>query len=127
MNTELEIWNNACRAQIHEMKKHLAKVPNGLEFLRINDCPIANFKIMEYPKGTTKEQWDKYYEELDAHNKFIERYRFYLDRIVNFLEFKKPKNTWTTSDILTLIEGEIRDSQSMDAPNKPGYYRANND
>lgn len=80
-----------------------------------------------YPKGTTKEQWDRYYEDVEAHKKFLERYRFFLDRIVNHLEFIRPNHLWTPAEILTTIEGEIRMSESMDAPNKPGYTRANND
>lgn len=72
------------------------------------------------------QEW-KYQEDVEAHKNFISKYRFYLDRIVNHLEFIQPGKAWTAAEILTTIEGEIRKSESMDAPNKPGYERANND
>lgn len=83
-----------------------------------------------YPKGTTKEQWDRYNEQKAAHNKFIEQYRFFLNRIVDHLEWqgkRMNKNSWTPSEIKDWVMSEIVKSASMDAPNKPGYYRANND
>jgi len=85
---------------------------------------------IKYPKGTTKEQWDLYNEQKAAHDKFIECYRFFLDRIVNHLEWKGKrmgKASWTPDEIKDWITSEIVKSNSMDAPNKPGYYRANND
>jgi hypothetical protein len=82
---------------------------------------------MTYPKGTTKEQWDQYHIDVKNHEKFIEDYKFFLNRITRHLEWMKPNNTWTTRDILVAISDEIDRSHSMDAPNKPGYYRANND
>ena len=83
--------------------------------------------IKIYPNGTTEEQWEKYYEEVARHNEFISRYRFFLDRIVKHLEWRSPSNTWTTDQITKVIKDEIDRADSMDAPNKPGYSRANND
>jgi hypothetical protein len=77
--------------------------------------------------GTTDEQWERYEAEVKAHEKFIERYRFYLERIVNHLELNYPRCTWTPAKIKEFMTAEIDKSSSMDAPNKPGYYRANND
>lgn len=83
-----------------------------------------------YPKGTTKEQWDQYEIEVNDHEKFIEHYKFFLDRIVNYLEWQGPrmnKTSFTPSEIRDFVSSEIISADSMDAPNKPGYYRANND
>jgi hypothetical protein len=82
---------------------------------------------MKRTDGTTDEQWTKYELDVKAHKAFIEDYRFFLNRITRHLEWMKPNNTWTTVDILAAIGREIDKSESMDAPNKPGYYRANND
>lgn len=79
------------------------------------------------PKGTTQEQWDKYEQDCKEHEEHIKRYRFFLDRICNMLEFKKPNHFWTTAHIHNVMTAEIDMSSSCDAPNKPGYYRANND
>jgi hypothetical protein len=87
----------------------------------------ANPKNMTRTDGTTDEQWERYEAEVKAHEQFIERYRFYLDRIVNHLKWKRPDHIWTPEEIKSVMESEIRMADSMDAPNKPGYYRANND
>lgn len=90
-----------------------------------------NKKIMEkemtYPTGTTKEQWDRYDQDLAKHEEFYHDYAFYLDRILRHLEWVRPSNTWTTDDIKKTIACEIDRARSMDAPNKPGYEFANND
>ncbi len=73
---------------------------------------------------------EKYEQDVKAHDHFIERYRFYLDRLVNHLEWQGKrvnKATWTPDEIRALMTSEIDMASSMDAPNKPGYYRANND
>jgi methylthioribose-1-phosphate isomerase len=64
------------------------------------------------------------------HEEFISKYRFYLDRICKLLKHRRPTAShplWTVEEIRSTIENEINMSESMDAPNKPGYYRANND
>jgi hypothetical protein len=80
-----------------------------------------------YPEGTTKEQWDRYEAELKDHKEFIANYKFFLVRIIKHLEWIQPNQTWTTKEINHVISNEIDRSSSMDQPNKPGYYRANND
>ncbi len=79
------------------------------------------------PKGTTQAQWDEYQKKCQAHEDYIAKYRFYLARICSYLEWKKPSQTWTVDEIRSTIEREIDMASSMDAPNEPGYYRANND
>lgn len=84
----------------------------------------------KYPEGTTKEQWDKYELDLKAHNAFIENYKFFLNRIANYLEWqgnRLNKTSFTPAEIRDLVGSEITAASSMDEPNKPGYYRANND
>ena len=81
---------------------------------------------MNYPKGTTKEQWDQYEKDCVKHNKFIEDYKFFLTRICRHLE-QFGQNKWTPREIMSYMTSEIDMAESMDAPNKPGYYRANND
>ena len=57
------------------------------------------------PKGTTQEQWDRYELDMKAHEDFCAR--------------EKP------TDPEKLGAWEMM--RFCDAPNKPGYYRANND
>jgi hypothetical protein len=78
-------------------------------------------------EDSTLPEWQKYYADLEKHEHFIKDYRFFLHRITRHLEWLRPSNTWTTVDILVAIEDELNKSQSMDAPNAPGYFRANND
>ena len=77
--------------------------------------------------GTTQEQWDRYKEDLANHTHFIKDYKFFLDRICRHLQFVQNSKAWTTAEIMDVISREISNSDSMDAPNEPGYYRANND
>ena len=62
---------------------------------------------MDYPKGTTKEQWDRYEKET--------------------AEFEKKMRACEPTDKGTELWNTWLQSYSMNAPNKPGYYRANND
>jgi hypothetical protein len=80
-----------------------------------------------YPAGTTAKQWADYREDLMAHEQFISNYKFFLERIVKHLEWVGKEKTWTPEEIHTVMLNEIKKSHSMDAPNEPGYYRANND
>ena len=81
----------------------------------------------ETPAKELTPEWEKYYADLDRHEEFYNSYKFYLDRMLRHLEWRKPSNTWTTEEIRKEISDEISRALSMDAPNKPGYYRANND
>lgn len=73
--------------------------------------------------------WETYNHKVEQHENFIERYKFFLDRICTHLDWvdKTKSKTWTTDEIRNLIGSEISRAHSMDAPNKPGYDRANND
>lgn len=82
------------------------------------------------PKGTTSEQWQRYTEEMKAHEKLIKNYKFFLDRIVTYLEWQGKrlnKTSWTPSEIKDWVGSEITAASSMNEPNKPGYEFANND
>jgi len=82
---------------------------------------------MKIPTGTTPEQWLDYEVKKKAHELFIHNYKFFLNRIVRHLEFVQPGKQWTLEEMQHTIMNEIKMSDSIDAPNKPGYYRANND
>jgi hypothetical protein len=75
--------------------------------------------------GTTKEQWDQYYIDLKAHELFCQHAKILFYR-VNWL-VKDGVDKGTASWILETLNHELSRMQHMDAPNEPGYYRANND
>lgn len=82
------------------------------------------------PAGTTQEQWDRYEADVKAHEEFIKNYKFFLDRIVTYLEWQSPrinKPSFTPAEIKDFVGSEIFAAQSMDAPNPPNYEFANND
>jgi len=81
---------------------------------------------MKHPLGE-EIAWSQYHESLKEHEQFIKNYKFFLDRICGHLDWIKSGNAWTTDDIRSVINAEIKKSHSMDAPNEPCYYRANND
>ena len=98
---------------LDEVKKQLA---NAKE-----DWKKIEPKIIHYPTGTTKEQWDKYELDLQNHEARIAYQRDFLNNILMYCEangFNATKQKF---------ESELDRALSMDAPNKPGYYRANND
>ena len=68
--------------------------------------------------GTTKEQWERYYVERLAH-----------ERHCNLVKPQSPgigASPEQEQDYRHRLNDWER-MRSMDAPNKPGYYRANND
>jgi len=85
---------------------------------------------MKHPKET-EIAWSQYHESLKEHDHFIKNYKFFLERICNHLKFVNNGDTsdhsWSVDEIRSTITSEIHKCQSMDAPNEPGYYRANND
>lgn len=66
------------------------------------------------PKGTTLEQWERYEKELQSHKAFFEGIKP-LEQ-----DFKTLNAFYTEMD-------KWRFEKTLDAPNKPGSYRANND
>lgn len=83
-----------------------------------------------YPKGTTKEQWDRYYEDLKQHEARVEREKP-IPPPLYFTHYTVGGRTAETSSeaarIYKLAYSEWEMMRSCDEPNKPGYYRANND
>lgn len=86
-----------------------------------------------YPKGTTKEQWDRYYEDLKRHEERVEREKP-MEVPVYFTHYrptpKFPSHAETAMEAIRIYKiamAEWEMMRSCDAPNKPGYYRANND
>lgn len=90
-----------------------------------------------YPKGTTAEQWERYEDEVKSHEARVKRlqpdpkkYGFESSRLTPGTAYVEHSGGWTTEG----GEREFRKAvaewemmRSMDAPNKPGYYIANND
>ena len=69
---------------------------------------------MIYPKGTTEAQWKQYEAELREHEERVERER------------PDPENYPSEAAYMSAVS-EWKMMRSCDAPNEPGYYRANND
>lgn len=73
------------------------------------------------PQGTTQEQWDQYQVNLKNHQNWCndrEQFAEYVAEEVMKCGYKSA---------LEKIKKEIEQIWFMDAPNEPGYYRANND
>ncbi len=66
------------------------------------------------PKGTTPEQWEAYEKELAAHTALYEESKPHPRDFDNDDDFNKAHNKWSFEFWQT-------------RPNKPNYYRANND
>jgi len=90
-----------------------------------------------YPKGTTKEQWDRYAIDLKAHEERVAREKPIEPDHLKYKE-QKYKGEWTFipgylerySNDWDAYQKKLSEWEMMcscDAPNKPGYYRANND
>lgn len=69
---------------------------------------------IKYPAGTTKEEWEKYYADLKKHEEACDL-------------LKPQRNNYLTQQAFEIDFNEWYKISSMDAPNKPGYYRAAND
>lgn len=66
------------------------------------------------PAGTTREQWERYEEDLKRHEKRVHDTRPNTADYSTFESYRAATQEWEMM-------------RSCDAPNKPGYYRANND
>lgn len=73
------------------------------------------------PEGTTLEQWNNYEMERLNHEARIRNKREFLLRVTTRCHSVGPGVAF--AEIMIEIDKE----SSMDAPNEPGYYRANND
>lgn len=73
------------------------------------------------PEGTTQEQWDRYEIDQKNHEAWVKGRREFLIEVllkaqdVGFVDAEK------------YFMRELDEISSMSAPNRPGYYRANND
>ena len=84
-------------------------------------------------KGTTIEQWDRYYADLKAHEERCEREK--PTPIPPYFTHYIPTPNWpehaeTRQNAERIYNQALSQWEMMcscDAPNKPGYYRANND
>ena len=65
-------------------------------------------------RPTTKEQWDAYYEKLELHYEYCEMIK------------PQPSDYETEAEYMAATS-QWRMRVACDAPNKPDYYRANND
>lgn len=73
---------------------------------------IYHFKKM--PTGTTEEQWRDYHDKMIIHKMRCDAKRPNPKNYANDEVFKSAYSAWEMMS-------------SCDAPNRPGYYRANND
>ena len=67
---------------------------------------------------------ESYQKEKESHDTFIRGYRAAVNDANRALE---NDELLTASQLLKRLNSELSKRDSMDAPNKPGYYRANND
>jgi hypothetical protein len=85
------------------------------------------------PKGTTREQWEQYAKDMEAHEARVEREKPQPPPLY-FTHYRPTANYPTHAEtameaarIYKLALSEWQMMSSCDAPNKPGYYRAAND
>lgn len=84
-------------------------------------------------KPTTTEQWSAYYKALKEHEERVEREKPIPPPL--YFTHYKPTPDWpicaeTAQEAARIYQAAKRRWEMMascDAPNKPGYYRANND
>jgi len=74
------------------------------------------------PKGTTQEQWDRYERESKEHIIYCRGVMKAINILQWLLEQDIPVN-----NLLYRMKSEHDKILFMDAPDEPGYYRANND
>ena len=72
-------------------------------------------------RQTTQEQWDQYQLDLKNHNNWCDSRQEFAERIIKLVQEIGPEKAFEK------ISREIYEIRFMDAPNEPGYYRANND
>lgn len=73
------------------------------------------------PAGTTQEQWERYELDQKNHESRIQNKRDFLQAVIDY------STTHTLTQTYEHFAAELDMAQSMDAPDEPGYYRANND
>lgn len=69
---------------------------------------------MRTQTDTTTAEWQKYYADLKEHEDYMQ-------------SIKPQPETFEAPDLYRMALSEWQMAGFCDAPNKPGYYRANND
>jgi len=72
-------------------------------------------------RQTTAEQWEQYQLDLKNHEAWVNNRKEYLQRVLDYAMSNGIE------DAHKRFMHELDQALSMDAPNEPGYYRANND
>jgi len=86
-----------------------------------------------YPEGTTKEQWDQYEIALKKHEEYCEKTKPVEPQWSDYKnvspinEHIYEQNFRQRIDDYRKAKSEWEMMRSCDGPNKPGYFRANND
>lgn len=113
--------HNGCSMSKQAVKKILEyAVAKGYEHTgQLRDSEIDHILT----KGTTIEQWERYYEDLKRHEERCEREKPQKED----MDFCHPDNSSFMEDKFNKAYAEWQMMWSCDAPNRPGYYRANND
>lgn len=76
------------------------------------------------PAGTTQAQWDQYEIDKAKHEERVKREKPLEPEATLYLSFEEYQEAMTD---YRKKYSEWQMMSSCDAPNKPGYYRANND
>jgi len=71
-------------------------------------------KIKKLPAGTTQAQWDRYEIAVKEHEASCEKRKPMQIEYPTFTDYIAAVNKWKFESL-------------CDAPNEPGYFRANND
>jgi len=77
------------------------------------------------PAGTTQAQWDQYTIDLARHRENMRLKKIHFEQAVFAIENMVSKEL--LFKIKSRLQSELSMSDSCNEPNKPGYYRANND
>lgn len=83
-----------------------------------------------YPSGTTASQWDRYEIDLKAHEERVKRLQPDPAKFGFEANELESQGGWTIEggeQAFRKAVSEWEMMRSMDAPNVPGYFRANND
>lgn len=73
-----------------------------------------NYIPEKLPKGTTREQWEQYAKDMEAHEKY-------------YSDCEPDPTDYPSEKAYSSAMSEWHMNRSCFEPNKPGYYRANND
>ncbi len=108
---------------------------NALSKLPDWELEVEDMYSKGFPEGTTMEQWQSYFIQCHAHEHSMKQKEINFDTVCHYLKknVEKFSAEWKenpslmASDFEKNMKSELDMSRSCDAPNKPDYYRANND